>query len=608
MHNQHSIPSTDEYLALQKNLKKFQSNIKLKNSPESIIRYSGQVDLMNKLAGNSSVKYEFINHPRGGTVNNGFARKCGMKIEYSELPYEWVWPWWTQAELHFPKGPLKYFCGRYEFIENENQWSVLITLLYAPRGIGLLGYFVAKKILQQLSLAITTVDKNVRSDDFLAMEPYMEKSKPKGISSDSLAKKLSDITGYPNISKIISDFVLKAPEKFVSRMRPIEIATHFNLPTQDTISFFLRATRGGVFDLSWDILCPSCRGASSRTKNLSGLNNNAHCEMCLIDMTADLADNVELTFSPVHSVRKITGDLYCVFSPANTPHIHSQVNVWKGLPVAKRYFFEEQQYKISAIGTNKTRILATRQDGAKKVRIELPKDLDSDEPLLVNKDCVIEWILTDSEYPYTVKIGSHFKEKALMASHVTSMQEFRDLFSAEVLSANTQVKVSNLTFLFTDLKDSTPMYERMGDASAFALVRDHFSLLEDCIKGENGAIVKTIGDAVMAVFVDMNSAKKAAISIQKQIQIKFPNVQVKIGLHSGSSLAVNSNDKLDYFGTTVNKAARIQGLAEGGEIVMEESLDQDDLPIEEGFQRRVFQTELKGIKGNTNLVSWKLSK
>ncbi|WCL49990.1 adenylate/guanylate cyclase domain-containing protein [Leptospira sp. GIMC2001] len=85
------------------------------------------------------------------------------------------------------------------------------------------------------------------------------------------------------------------------------------------------------------------------------------------------------------------------------------------------------------------------------------------------------------------------------------------------------------------------------------------------------------------------------------------SVKIKIGIHSGSSLAVNSNDKLDYFGTTVNKAARIQGLAEGGEIVMETKWDDDDLPVHEGFERIKFQSELKGIKGDQNLVRWKLT-
>ncbi|MCC5814280.1 MAG: adenylate/guanylate cyclase domain-containing protein [Leptospira sp.] len=464
----------------------------------------------------------------------------------------------------------------------------------------------AKKIIGQLANSLSNIDKNVSGNDYLSMAPFMEKTKSATINSDSLRDIMSEVTGYPEISILLSEYVLNAPEKFVSKMRPIEIATHFDLPVNDTISFFLRATRGGIFDMSWDILCPSCRGAKNRTKYLSGLTNNAHCDMCLIDMDADLADNVELTFSPVSSVRKIKGDLYCVFSPTSVPHVHSQVNVWRGLPLTRRFIFQDNQYKISAIGTDRTRSLTIRKDGVKSIRIELPRDLEPEAPLVVGSDCMIEWVLTDSEYPFTVKITTDYKEQALKASHITSMQEFRDLFGSEVLSANTQVKVSNLTFLFTDIKDSTPMYEEMGDASAFALVRDHFSLLEECIKNHNGAIVKTIGDAVMAVFADLDSGKKAAVSIQKEIKLKFPNVKVKIGIHSGSSLAVNSNDKLDYFGTTVNKAARIQGLAEGDEIVMEERFDSDDLPVSEGFQRKTFQSELKGLTGSLKLVRWKL--
>ena len=84
---------------------------------------------------------------------------------------------------------------------------------------------------------------------------------------------------------------------------------------------------------------------------------------------------------------------------------------------------------------------------------------------------------------------------------VSSLQDFRDLFSSEMLSLNETFSIENLGFLFTDLKGSTEMYERLGDAQAFALVKEHFYIMERLVRQHSGAVVKTIGDAVMAVFI-----------------------------------------------------------------------------------------------------------
>lgn len=96
------------------------------------------------------------------------------------------------------------------------------------------------------------------------------------------------------------------------------------------------------------------------------------------------------------------------------------------------------------------------------------------------------------------------------AALVTSLQEFRDLFSTEVLAPGLSLGIRNLAILFTDLKGSTAMYERIGDAPAFARVRDHFAVLTEAISAHEGALVKTIGDAVMAVFCSPAQAVAAA--------------------------------------------------------------------------------------------------
>jgi class 3 adenylate cyclase len=152
-----------------------------------------------------------------------------------------------------------------------------------------------------------------------------------------------------------------------------------------------------------------------------------------------------------------------------------------------------------------------------------------------------------------------------------SNQTFRDLYRTDTLDVDQRLKITSLTFLFTDLKGSTALYERIGDLNAFALVQRHFERLLDVTVRHRGAVIKTLGDAVMAAFQTPADAVAAAIAMREEIG-RFNTLQpgqdliLKIGIHSGPSIAVTLNERLDYFGQTVNIAARVQGIAGGDEI------------------------------------------
>jgi len=154
----------------------------------------------------------------------------------------------------------------------------------------------------------------------------------------------------------------------------------------------------------------------------------------------------------------------------------------------------------------------------------------------------------------------------LTAKRMLSNQTFRDVFKADNLNIDQRLKITSLTFLFTDLKGSTALYERVGDLAAFDLVRAHFRALLDIIASEKGAVVKTIGDAVMATFIRPEHAIVAGLRMRAAMDALNDergtrDLVVKIGIHEGPCLAVMLNERQDYFGQTVNIAARVQGLA-----------------------------------------------
>jgi class 3 adenylate cyclase len=204
---------------------------------------------------------------------------------------------------------------------------------------------------------------------------------------------------------------------------------------------------------------------------------------------------------------------------------------------------------------------------------------------------------------------------AATAVQVTTLQHFRDLFSDEVLRAGEEIGIQGITILFSDLVGSTAMYNRWGDAASYALVREQFAFLQRIVRRYDGAIVKTIGDAIMGAFADPGQGVGAALAIQAEIE-KFnalhPDepLKIKLGLHHGPCIAVNLNGRLDYFGATVNLASRLEGQSQGGDVVISERLLQDPavaqlleiMPV----QISRFATTIKGFDEDFCLYRLKL--
>ena len=170
--------------------------------------------------------------------------------------------------------------------------------------------------------------------------------------------------------------------------------------------------------------------------------------------------------------------------------------------------------------------------------------------------------------PPPVPMKRYFSGKRLVTH-----QTFRELFRAESIPSEGGLEFKSLTVLFTDLKGSTEMYERIGDFRAYGLVREHFGVLRDIIAERGGSLVKTIGDAVMASFAEPMPALEAATAMTREVRRVSRDgakLQLKVGLHTGPCIAVELNERLDYFGQTVNVAARVQGVAGADEIAITE--------------------------------------
>src|SRR5439155_15522041 len=110
----------------------------------------------------------------------------------------------------------------------------------------------------------------------------------------------------------------------------------------------------------------------------------------------------------------------------------------------------------------------------------------------------------------------------------------------------------------------------------FALFREHFLLLDECIRREGGAVVKTVGEGVLAAFSESAAAVRAGLALQAlSVAEGTGNLRVCLGIHHGPAMAATLNGQLDYFGTTVSQVTQLPHLARGGEVILTQAVATD---------------------------------
>jgi class 3 adenylate cyclase len=244
------------------------------------------------------------------------------------------------------------------------------------------------------------------------------------------------------------------------------------------------------------------------------------------------------------------------------------------LPVAIQ--LEPGRYTLRASNTTGSVSLLADGEGSPQTDIRVTSFGWPPDQLHVSLHPTLNLInATDAEQTFQLE-RTAWSDQASTAADVTALQVFRDLFASEVVRPGEEISIGSVTLMFTDLRDSTRLYRRIGDASAFGRVREHFEILEKSIAAEGGAIVKTMGDAVMATFRHPVAALRAVWNAQTKIaEYGEPMLWLKVGLHKGPCIIVNLNDRLDYFGSTVNIAARLPAFSQGGELVFTGEINDD---------------------------------
>lgn len=449
--------------------------------------------------------------------------------------------------------------------------------------------------------------------------------------AEALDRLATALTGKTDLIDAFAAFVRTADDRAIVRINAVRFGHEFGFPTTAVVELFLHARKLGLVTMEWQYICPGCGEVVERLTSLTSATAHYFCQVCSADRDADLSEFVEVTFNIAPEVRRSRFHDPTSLSPEEYffgYRFSQSVVVDDGTPLPEHlrrvtlaaayvepgathaftlvadpgylWLTNGPALIVSGVPTAKIRSFAFEYTGvrSKGFRAEIaPGPVQIAFTNASSERYALLITMLPDHYDVTMR-------PFLAGAEVLSNQAFLDLFAEETIVAGEGLVVRHLALLFTDLQGSTALYERIGDLKAFDLVRLHFGHLREVITANSGALVKTIGDAVMASFVDPLDALRAALEMRARIaqfnrESGADLIAIKIGLHAGACLAVTLNDRLDYFGQTVNIAARVQGMAGADEILVTDDVlaRPGALAVIGDVAAEGSDIELKGVSG-----------
>lgn len=542
---------------------------------------------------------------------------------WQEEPYRWEAPHYLKIYRDYQRGPYLELSIKIELtpVPAQKKKGTYISIQFEGRSRGFMGFLrtkfhFTKAFKQKLKNVIKRYDESIASHRFpkRRTSSRLLSFKNPGKWSE-LQKKLKAASNEPELSRKIIDLLHYSDEQDLQVIEPLILSELWSVPLHRVLETAYHAVILNILNMEWKQVCPRCRRTLKVSRRLFEISNSHYCNHCGDTKDLDLNNTTQVVFKSHPLVRKRSDDSYCVSGPQHRPHIVMQQYIKPGAKHFVNLMLPEGKFRVRTDTLDRDIHVRPDLNGFNNVTMTLEKgEKQESETLLSPQSDMI--MKNNADHPLLITIEDRrWPKYGVSAAEVTSQQLFRECFPKENLRESQKMKCKDLTVLFTDLIDSSSIYSDSGDEEAIKKVMDHFEVLRKIIREERGAIVKTIGDAIMAVFRQPAFAVRAYQRAQKLfIESEDSDIPIRLkgGLHHGSCYAVTLNNRIDYFGNTVNFAARLVEKANRDELIMSSKafehphlksfLEQDDIYCKIDS----FSSPLKGF-GENNFSIKRLS-
>lgn len=557
----------------------FTWSVELKAAPNELWSFISDTNQIFRLLGAPSVKKTQLNR----SAPKGFVEVTHTHLSsyslWEQEPYFWEKPFRYGATQNYKVGILKQLKFHAELVPNGNGTELTVKIWLKPSKSKLFFFvklFIERIVKRRFYKLMRQYDE-CATENKLRYEFNSHKKLVRGAEGRvrKLSKILEEETRRKRIIDHLVEYIRKADDEDLVRIHPFHLAEYWGEKKYSVLNVFLHAAKHNLLDFNWDVCCPKCKAPRSSFRKLKEGRISHYCEECDIDYDLNFNTNTHLVFTPHPLIRKISDRDYSFGHPNSTPHKVSQHFLTIGEQKYLDIELSEGTYLFKSHNHKGSLTLHVREDGLDTINLYLTDEHFDGQEVTISTHPNITLINASSKKQVCFIELKDWKKEATYASEVSSAHHFRSLFPKETLKEGTTVRASGVTMLFTDIMNSTELYREEGDEFAIGRVMSHFKIIQQIIAEERGGIVKTIGDSVMAIFREPVSALKAVERIQQIFTGSTglgESFRIKAGIHFGDCTAVNLNDRIDYFGTTVNIAARLVDVAKEKEIIISESV------------------------------------
>jgi class 3 adenylate cyclase len=585
-----------------KSLYQYRKERHYEKPPEVIWPFVADTARVNELSGSPVYQVEERADAEGRVHRFATAGLGPLRLRWEDGYSEWQENRRIVQVRDFQNGPMRRFQATVDLYPDGTGSRVVYSS--DIEFVGILGWLAKQSgqidregdrrlaVIAKLIAEAEALHRIPGSSDEPAVKPAA------GRRLETLIAELARDQASHGLAQRLSDFLLHAPAVALRAIRPLAMARLWGADREETVELFLAAQRLGILVMSWDLLCPRCRGAKSNVRNLHELPEGAHCSSCNIDYQREFTRNVELTFHPEPWLRPLPKGELCLLGQGSTPHVRFQAEVTAHATKTFAVTLPPGPYRFRTIEAGAEVDAHVGDEGAIPEVVAWNGDI-----LLRSPTHKGEFVIhNDTDRPLFFVIEDRaWAKDALTGERVIAMPAFRRLCPEQLLRPGDEVEISRVAIVFTDLQGSTKLYDALGDAAAYRLVRDHFAFLSERVTRHHGFIVKTVGDAVMAAFHDPADAVRAVLAMQDEVASfnrarADTGIVLKLGLHAGACIAVTAGEVLDYFGSTVNTASRLEHQCGGGEAIISQAVLHDP-EAREALAGRDFLEDSAALRG-----------
>ncbi len=548
-------------------------------------RLLADTDHLNRSIGLPAIEFSPMDGARGKLVRDARARAFGLiPVRWKEYPFEWVRERHYVVRREFEGGPVAVLEGRVELSDVGKGVRVKVLADFTPANF-------TGRVLWRLGAG--TVDNMVEfCDRYLARREAGKRDPAPGperrprvdrAQLESLMERLRSAPVRPDLLPLLEETLLGGSDDRLYRIRPYALADTWGADRFEVLRLFLHAARLGLFELRWELMCPNCRIPKAESKGLAELPRRYHCDTCGIDYATEFDERIELRFSVHASVRRVDGDVYCVGGPLRTPHIVAQQYL-RAHEARRLEISVEKPLRLRAVGGTRHVLLLPNPDSRWSTEVSLiysegrwsgPHSLIAAEDALAIPAHAALNLRNQTAGPLLAVLEDpEWTSQATTAAEVTTLAEFQQLFQAEMLAPGLEIAVKEVALFSSRLLPSGSLFAGATTSAEKTRRAAHLEFIGEQAAQRRGGVVKETGETVTVAFYRIVDAIAAAIGTRRAIagwsagRGIEPPLELAMGVHAGPVTAFNGEDRLEYFGRTIDIARQLAAEAPVGDVLL----------------------------------------